>query len=443
MNTTTHHPIFAMRLAALLALFAVALLALAASPGCKKHDDNDHDAQPPGKEDEHSHEGHDHDAEGHDGHGDEVALTSEAIERYGIRIEPAQKRVLKPTLLVPARIEFNANGIAHIGSPLAGRAVAINVRVGDSVKAGDSLLVIESPDLGEAQSGYLAKRATAEASAPASQLAKAAWERAKGVYERSQGIALAEVQRRESEWKAAVANQKAADAAVAAAASRLRLLGMSQEAVDELARTGVGSPRHAITAPIAGSVVQREVTQGELVGPDRESLLVLADTSTLWVLADVPATRLAEVEVGAPASVMAGAGSQAIYNGTVSFIAPMVDAATRTVQVRIAAPASELNLKPGMFAQVEIEAKAGGAEEPAPVLAVPDAAIQTVEGQTVIFVPVEGEFNTFAKRIVRIGKAIGGWVPIYSGLGEDEEYISAASFILKAELGKGSAAHEH
>jgi cobalt-zinc-cadmium efflux system membrane fusion protein len=76
-------------------------------------------------------------------------------------------------------------------------------------------------------------------------------------------------------------------------------------------------------------------------------------------------------------------------------------------------------------------------------VAVPDEAIQTVEGGPAIFVPVANEPNTFAKRAVTIGKPVGGLIPIYAGLVEGERFVIAGTFILKAELGKGSAAHEH
>ena len=73
----------------------------------------------------------------------------------------------------------------------------------------------------------------------------------------------------------------------------------------------------------------------------------------------------------------------------------------------------------------------------------PDEAVQTVEGGPAVFVPVEGEANTFAKRAVTVGPAVGGMVPITSGLKEGEQVVVSGTFILKAELGKGGAAHEH
>lgn len=399
-------------------------------------------------DDEHDHdEGHD---SGHDEgeHADEVVLTPEAIERYGIKVESAQLRVLQPTIVTSARVAFNTEAMAHVGSPLRGRAVEVKVRLGDVVKAGQELVVVESPELGEAQADFLQRKTAVLTAAPAAELSKIAWERANALYERSQGISLTEVQRREAEYKAAVANVKAAEAAAIASENRLHLLGMDQQAVDALAKTGEIVPRYSIRSAIDGTVVQREVTLGELVNPDRDSLMVIADTKSLWVLADVPEAKLAGIERGTKAWVTIGTASDAStpapkFEGVVSFVSPIVDPLTRTAQVRIEFPTSVDNgpmPRPGMFAQAEIARVSGSG---APVIAVPVEAIQTVEGGPAIFVPVKNEPNTFAKRSVKIGRPVGGFVPVLSGLAEGEPFVIAGTFILKAELGKAGAAHEH
>ena len=376
-----------------------------------------------------------------DQHADEVKLTAEAIQRYRIKVEPAAKHVLTPTLLAPARVSFNNDAMAHVGSPLRGRATDLKVRPGDAVKKGDPLLVIESPELGEAQSDYLQKRAAAKAAGPAVDLAKSAFDRAKGLYDKSQGIALTEVQKREAEYRAAQAALATAQTAEIGSENKLHLFGMDQKAVEALAASGEVAPQFAITAPIAGQVVEREVTLGELVSPEKEALIVLANLDILWVLADVPEARLTEVVVGAKVRVIVGTDEGTTFTGAVSFISTAVDPATRSAQVRIEVQDGHLSLRPGMFARAEIEVKAKGAGTE-PVLAVPDEAVQTVEGGPAVFVPVPGEDNTFAKRAVRIGKAVGGMVPIFSGLKEGESVVASGSFILKADLGKGSAGEE-
>jgi cobalt-zinc-cadmium efflux system membrane fusion protein len=376
-----------------------------------------------------------------DGHHDEVKLTPNAIQRYGIKVAPATKRALTPTLSVPARVAFNAEAMAHVSSAVQGRASEIKVRVGDVVKKGDELLIVESPSLGEAQSDYLQKRTAVAVATSAVDPSRDASERAKKLYDQNQGIALGEVQKRTAELKAAQGALQTAEAAATAAENKLHLLGMDQKSVEALLASKEINPRYVIRAPIAGQVIEREVTLGELVAPEKEALMVLADPSTLWVIADVSESRLRDVAVGAAARVRIGAVGDEPVSGKVSFIAPSLDPDTRTVQVRIEVQNGNGKLKPGMFATAAIASSQAAAGDA--VLSVPDEAVQTVEGGPAVFVPVEGEPNTFAKRAVGVGPTVGGVVPITSGLKEGESVVISGSFILKAELAKGEAAHDH
>jgi cobalt-zinc-cadmium efflux system membrane fusion protein len=384
-------------------------------------------------------EEHEREAEGH---GDEVTLSSEAIAAEGLVVKPAAKRVLQPSFRVPARIAFNAERMAHVGSPVRGRVVEVLAKVGAEVTQGEALLVIDSPDVGEAQSDYLQKQSALATAKPAVALARNAFERGKALHDQNQGLPLTEVQKREAEVLAAEAAQRAAETAEQAARNRLRLLGMSDEAIERLGATGGIDPRYTVRAPLAGQVIEREVTLGELVNPDREALLVIADLSHLWILAAVPDGRLADVRVGAPARVHLGA-EEHWCDGIVSLISPAVDPATRTAEVRIEANDRHPELRPGIFAQTEIAIVAGDGEETAPVLSVPQSAVQLVEGETSVFVAVPDDPGTFARRTVVASKAVGGFVPIHSGLTEGEEVVVRGAFLLKAELGKGSAEHQH
>lgn len=426
------------------------ILSLVLLSACDDHSDHSHNALPGPDETApagHSDaDGHAHATESEAEHLDEVTLTSDAIARYGVKTQAAQLWVLRPTITAPARVGFNTEAMAHVGSPLRGRIAEVNVRVGDPVKAGQELAVIESPELGEAQADYLQRGVAVQTAGPAVELSKVAWERAQGLYDKSQGISLTEVQRREAEHKVSLAALRAAQSARTAAANRLQMLGMDRAAIEALATTSEVVPRYAIRAAIDGVVVQREVTLGELVGPDREYLMVLADATKLWVLADVPEAKLLSIHVGAKAWITVGSfgevGSKR-FEGSVAFNSPFVDSTTRTAQVRIEVPMAELGLRPGMFAQAEIVEMDPGEPSPAPVIAVPEGALQTVEGGPALFVPVEGEPNAYAKRAVTIGRAVGGLVPVFSGLVEGELFVSEGTFILKADLGKGAAAHEH
>jgi cobalt-zinc-cadmium efflux system membrane fusion protein len=376
-------------------------------------------------------------------HADEATLSAEAVKQNGILVAPAEMHALVPTFIAPARVAYNAETTAHVGTPVTGRVAELRARIGDVVKKGDILIVLESPELVEAQSEYLQRLTTARTAAPAVDIARSSFERAERVrVQTSGGIALSEVQKRQAELKSAEAALQSAQTAVTAGESKLRQLGMDQAAITELARTGRTDPRYSIVAPIPGQVVEREITLGELVDPQQEALLDLADLTTVWVLADVPEGRSRDVEVGARARVLTAEGNQQALEGTVSFLAPAIDRDTRTLPVRIVVRQAGTTLRPGMFVRAEI-AVTRPDSAPEKVLAVPEAAIQTVEGSPAVFVPVAGEENTFAARAVVAGPAVGGMVPILEGLKAGERIVVAGSFILKAELGKGSAAHEH
>lgn len=376
-------------------------------------------------------------------HEGEVKLTAEAVKRYGIKVEPASLYKLQPSFVAPARVAFNAEAIGHVGSTLPGRVVELAVRLGDKVKKGDLLLVVESPQLAEAQSDYLQKLIAAQTTTATVDLAKNALDRAKRLYDENRGISLDEVQKREGELKVAQAALRTAESNAVAAENKLHVLGMTQEAVEAVKASGEVNPRFPIVAPIPGEVVEREVTLGELVNPEREKLLVIANVETLWVLADVPEAHLPELALGANAWINAGSLDPHKHEGAVSYVAPMIDPRTRTVSVRVAVECEDRSLKPGMFVQVEVASTDRNEPEPTPVVAVPETAVQTIEGESAVFVPVPGEENTFAKRVVSASKAVAGLVPVHSGLVEGEAYVASGSFLLKADLGKATAEHQH
>jgi cobalt-zinc-cadmium efflux system membrane fusion protein len=385
----------------------------------------------------HAQHQHSHD---HAEHTDEVHLTAEAITRHGITLEPVKRHTLRPTFVAPARVSFNTDAMAHVGSALRGRIVELKAKVGDQVKKGDELLIIESPELAEAQSDFLLKRTEADIAVVAVEPAKQAYERAKSLHEKDQGVALAEVQKREAEWRAADGRLIAAKAAAVAAENKLHALGMDQSAVEALAKTSEVNVRAAIRAPMPGQVIQREVTLGELVNPDRDALLVLADLTTLWVIADAPEARLGDVAVGSRARIELAAIARQKLEGKVTHIAASLNAQTRTASIRIEVT-NPGPLRAGMFARAEIEGSENDGTRD--VLAIPEAAVLTVEGEPCVFTPVEGEENTFAKTPVKVGRSVGGLLPVLDGLKEGQPIVVAGTFILKAELGKSGAEHHH
>jgi cobalt-zinc-cadmium efflux system membrane fusion protein len=363
----------------------------------------------------------------------EVKLSKEAVEENEIKVAPVTRRVLVPVIEFPARVAFNADAEARVGAQVAGRVGDLKVHLGDAVHKGDELLVVESPDLGEAQSEYLQKRTALDASAAAVEPLKESFERGQSLYKQGQGVSLAELQKRTADYKAAQAAVKAAEGAFKGAENKLYLMGMPKAAVEELAKTGTLTPRYSIYTPIDGQVVRRDVTIGSLVAPDKELAVEVADLGKLWVLADVPESHYGSFAKDAKAAVTVPALPEEKFEGSVTYIASAFEPATRTVQVRVEVNNEKRLLRPGMFARCQIETTV---TDPAPVLAVPDEAVQEIEGHPTVFVPSAGDEPTFTAREVKAGPPVGGWVPVLSGLKEGEKVVTHGSFILKAQLGK-------
>lgn len=415
--------------AAAIALFLTACPRGSGSGG-RGHDHGGHDHG--------GHGGHDEHGEGEEAHSDEAHLTPDAVKQGGVRVERAARVALVPTYQAPARVALDLDATAHVGVPVRGRVRELRVKRGDAVQKGSVLFVLDSPELGAAQNELLEKRVAAETVAPSVEIAKSSYERAKRLLDANGNMTLTEVQRREAEWKTAEAALITARAAVTTAENALHLVGMDQEAVERLVRTKEIDPTVTVTAPITGTVLERDVTLGEIVSPEQESLVVLADTSVVWVFAHVPETRLSEAKREAPVKLRVAALPGRVIEGRIAAVPPKIDEGTRSAELRIDVKDAG-GLRPGMYAQAEIVM---GDPLP-PVLAVPDEAVQTIDGVTCVFVPVKDEPDAFKKRPVRLGDPVGRMLTVLDGLAEGEEYVVSGTFLLKAELGKATAEHEH
>jgi multidrug efflux pump subunit AcrA (membrane-fusion protein) len=179
-----------------------------------------------------------------------------------------------------------------------------------------------------------------------------------------------------------------------------------------------------LKAPIAGQVTERHGAVGEIVDKGKD-VYTISDPASIWVIASVNVADLAVVRVDQRAMIRTAAYPDETFAGKVVLVSPEVDEKTRTVEVRIESESPKL--KPGMFADVEIVT--GAADH---VLVIPDDAIQRVDEQPMIFVATDA--HTFAKRLVKTGRAQNGNIEIVDGLKESERVVTKGSFLLKSEL---------
>ena len=257
--------------------------------------------------------------------------------------------------------------------------------------------------MGAAESDYLQRQTAVSTAAAAIRPLTEIFTRIKKLQAESQLVGITEVQEREIDLRKAEGALATAKAALTAAENKLHLLGMDEQAVARLLQTGQINPRYVVRSPLSGQVTERLVNRGELVKPDREKLLVVADTSTLWVWADVPESRAAEVAKGAAVEIKLTAGVERAFPGVIANIAPSIDPESRTLRVRIDVKNNPA-LKPGMFAQVAFNGSPPG-ESAETLLVVPQAAVQSIDGNSAVFVPVAGETNAFQVRKISTGAA--------------------------------------
>jgi membrane fusion protein, heavy metal efflux system len=360
-----------------------------------------------------------------------VTLGPDGARRQGIEVAAAKRaRVIRP-VQAPAWVSYDPDATAHVGTVVAGRVAQVRVKLGDTVKAGDPLVVIDSAEMGRAQSEFLQALANADAAQTDADVARQSIERAKGL---EQVIAPAERQRREADLKRAIGAAAAAKAAAQTGRNGLMLMGMEAPAIDALIASGTVSPRITITAPIAGLVIARNIAVGKIANPEHEALVTIVDPSEVWVVANVPEGSAGAIRVGDQATVTSPL-LDAPLDTTITWVSATVDADTRSVPVRMVVPAAA-GLKPGAFAQVEIRPKSdhGGM---API-AVPSDAVFSMNSVPTVFVPGTAH-GSFVAREVEVGQASDGLVAVTKGLAEGDLVVVRGGFILKAELGKSAA----
>lgn len=377
----------------------------------------------PGHKDEKGHEGeegHAEEKEGHEGHGEEklVRMTAEVQKQNGVVVTQVTKQRLAGAISATGKVEANADRIAHVSPRISGKIVSVKASLGDSVAAGQVLATLDSVELGEALSRYQQSKTKLA-------LAQSNMDRVKILVDKKIA-ARKEILQAETDYRMAQTELSTDE-------ERLMLYGVSAASLKGEQKR----PLLPVRSPIGGIITEKHAIVGELSDP-ATSLYTVADLSSLWVLVDIHEKDLAKVRRGQNATVVVGAFPDMKFRGRITYLADVVDEATRTVKARVEVANPGRKLKPEMFATVEL-AMAGDAP---PVLALPEDAVQELNGKKVVFV---AESDTeFASRDVALGRASGGMVEVLSGVKEGERYAAKGAFLLKSEVMKGEIeGHDH
>jgi len=379
-----------------------------------------HDAEPKGEAAE----------ERREGMPESVSLTSAAIAEAGIGTWTVKPVNLAHLLVLTGTVGHDENKLLQVGANVRGRVVSIPVDLGTRVGKGDVLVRIESVELGRAR-GELIREVSSL------RVASRVYERAKTLVD-AKAISAGEFQAREGDYLSK-------KAAVEAAERTLHLLGESQEQVDRLrvqAEAGAHSTEDGATlplrAPFAGRVIDRKVTPGALFEA-LQPLVTLADLSAVWVFMQAYEKDLALLREGVAVTIRTEAYPQEAFKGKVDFLGSVVDPGTRTVRVRATVANRDEKLRPGMFVKAQVDVPQS--YEGKTVLAVPQSALQTLEGRTVVFVQTQP--GAFGRRLVETGHSFEGFTEVYSGIKDGDVVVTEGSFVLKSEFAKSSLADEH
>lgn len=342
----------------------------------------------------------------------EVSLTLEAIARAGIKVAEVTSGASAGALTVPATVTSNAYRDTKVNALVGGVVRLVSAELGATVRRGQSLAVIFSSDLADAQTKYLSMRAMLAADHLKLQRTEKL-------------VALGSASRQELEE--ITATHAARETELAAARERLLLLGLSAERVAGLEGASQVVSEVTVPSPADGVVIGRGVNPGQVVAAGQE-LFVVTDLSTVWVVGDLYEKDFASVRVGSGATVIVPAAPDAGLRGLVAYIDPRVDPATRTVKVRVEVSNRGGNLRLGMFVTMGFQTTAGGR-----ITLVPRDAVQSLGERTVVYVPVEGEEAKFTERTVRVGSSTGDFVQILDGLKPGEKVVTGGSFFVRAE----------
>jgi cobalt-zinc-cadmium efflux system membrane fusion protein len=368
------------------------------------------------------HSGHEHGSGMQHGAEGVIKLSAEQIEKAKIELARADKGTLERRLAVPGTITSDSDRTGRVAAKVTGTVAELRKRLGDWVTKGEVVAVLDSREVADAKSDYLAALVNFDLQKTLFERDQLLWDRkiiAEQQFLRSRSAFT------ESRIRFDVARQK------------LAALDLSEADVESLPSQPITALRRKeLRAPLSGQIVERRVDLGAPVGGEghEQELYVIVDLSGLWVELSVPISELALVKEGQPVSIGTTTNG-ARTDGRVIFISPLLHPETRTARVVAAIGNQKMTFRPGTFASAQITI-----EEQEVELKVPRSALQTIAGEQVVFVRTS---EGFEKREVVLGRSDDKHAEVVFGLDVGEDIAVTNTFLLKAELGKSEADHGH
>jgi len=371
------------------------------------------------------------------GHSEVSSQSRKGLQRYtptpaewaSLTIEPVTERSFRAETLTEGKVAVDEDRSTPVFSPYAGRVTKLMVRPGDSVAQGQPLFVIEAADTVQAQNDFITAMTGLNKAKSALDLARIQDTRAKDLFE-GKAVPLKDYQQTQAALIQAQNDLRSSQTALEATRNKLRILGLTDEAISTFQEKGRIDPNTTIFSPIKGTVVQRKVGPGQYVNTGAsDPVFVIGDLSTVWLTAFVRETDASRVSVGQEIGINVMALPGRPLTARINYVSAAIDPATRRLLVRATVDNKDGLLKPEMFANVTIYSAGDH-----PAIGVPKQAL-IYEGDQVR-VWVAHEDKSIELRRIKPGLTNGDLVEIEGNLKPGEQIVTKGSlFIDRAASG--------
>jgi cobalt-zinc-cadmium efflux system membrane fusion protein len=340
----------------------------------------------------------------------EAAVELSETQLKAIKIEPVGEHVFPQEKRAVGNIDFNQEVLTQVFTPYQGRIIKAFVTVGEQVKKDKVLFTVDSPDLVQAESTLIATAGVLE-------LTSRNLERQRNLVSQS-----AAAQR---DYQQAISDQQAAEGAYRAAREAIKVFGKTEAEIDRIAAERKIDPALVVPSPITGLITARNASPGLLVQPGNPPpVYIIADTSVMWMLANVPERDVSDMRVGQAVRASVSPYPGRWFQGKIVTIGASVDPNTRRVLVRSEIADPNYELRAGMFADFVITIA-----PPKGALAVPQDGVVR-EGDGTMTVWVTADRHKFIKRIIKTGLVRDGFAEVLAGLQPGELIATDGSLFI-------------
>lgn len=346
-------------------------------------------------------------------------LSPEAVQGSGIVIEEAGAVQMKSVFELPGEIAFNPDRVAHVVPRFGGVVTEVRKNLGAKVSKGEVIAVVDSRELASFQLAYIQAVHKLE-------FAQLSFDREEQLWKKQISA--------EEEYLAARHTLEESKISVNGSKQTLRALGLSPAEIKTLAHShDKNLARYELRAPLDGVVIEKDVVLGEAVKDDAD-IFTIADLSTVLAKITVYATDLRSVRVGQEVNVKSDVLGLEVA-GRVTYLGPLLGTDTRTATAHVTINNPDGLWRPGVFVTVRLVE-----EEFTASVAVRSEAIQRFRDWDVVFIQ---HGNLYEARPLEFGRRGGEWVEVLAGLSAGQKYVSKNSFLIKADILKSGATHDH